>query len=105
GRLSRWLVAIADAPGAVPYLYLGGLSLALFVPLLGSFGLWDPYEIRVADVAKAMAHAKSWAIPQGVATGGPKPPLLYWALAAGWRGPRGRRSTSRARARGGRCAT
>jgi 4-amino-4-deoxy-L-arabinose transferase-like glycosyltransferase len=56
------------------------LGLLLFFPGLSAFGLWDPYEIRVADAARALAT--------GTWTFGPQlghPPLLVWIVAAGFK--------------------
>lgn len=39
----------------VCYALLAALALALFFPRLGSFGFWDPYEVRVADLARNVA--------------------------------------------------
>jgi 4-amino-4-deoxy-L-arabinose transferase-like glycosyltransferase len=43
------------------YALLGAMALALFVPRLGSFGFWDPYEIRVADAARATLRGSTLA--------------------------------------------
>lgn len=40
---------------AVSYALLLALGLALFIPRLGSFGFWDPYEVRLADAARNVA--------------------------------------------------
>ncbi|MDB4964322.1 MAG: hypothetical protein JWN44_11 [Myxococcales bacterium] len=40
---------------AVSYALCAALGLALFVPRLGSFGFWDPYEVRLADAARTLA--------------------------------------------------
>jgi hypothetical protein len=57
---------------------LGGI---LFLPGLKSFGFWDPYEIRVADAARALAQAPDW-------TWGPqlgRPPAVIWLVALGFK--------------------
>lgn len=40
----------------VSYALLAALGLVLFLPGLGSFGFWDPYEVRVADAARNMVQ-------------------------------------------------
>ncbi len=41
------------------YALLAALALVLFLPGLGSFGFWDPYEIKIADAARAVAQGDS----------------------------------------------
>ncbi|MSP60353.1 MAG: hypothetical protein EXR72_08430 [Myxococcales bacterium] len=36
---------------------IAALGLCLFLPMLGSFGLWDPHEVKIADLAKEVAAA------------------------------------------------
>jgi 4-amino-4-deoxy-L-arabinose transferase-like glycosyltransferase len=59
---------------------LAAVGVALFLPRLGSFGFWDPYEIRIADAARVVTTTHHW-------TFGPqlgKPPALVWLIAAGF---------------------
>jgi 4-amino-4-deoxy-L-arabinose transferase-like glycosyltransferase len=58
---------------------LAALGLLLFFPFLSSFGLWDPYEIRVADAARALGQHWSWGAQLG------RPPMLVWAVAIGFK--------------------
>ena len=46
----------------VCYALLAALALVLFFPGLGSFGFWDPYEVKIADAARnvATAHRPRW---------------------------------------------
>ncbi len=67
--LDRW------APLLV--LLLGAL---LYLPGIGSFGLWDPHEVRIADAAKEVALSEGWEV-----RGAPRPPLPVWLVAAGFR--------------------
>ncbi|HZS38014.1 MAG TPA: glycosyltransferase family 39 protein [Polyangia bacterium] len=58
---------------------LAALGLLLFFPFLSSFGLWDPYEIRIADAARALDQHWTWGPQLG------KPPLLVWAVTIGFK--------------------
>jgi 4-amino-4-deoxy-L-arabinose transferase-like glycosyltransferase len=60
---------------------LTALGLLLFFPGLGSFGFWDPYEIRVADAARMVTTANHWA--WGPQLG--RPPAPVWMVAAGFK--------------------
>jgi hypothetical protein len=52
----------------------------LFLPALGSFGFWDPYEIRYADAARAVVqNGFSFAPQLG------RPPLETWLVAGGFK--------------------
>ena len=52
---------------------LAAVGLALFIPRLGAFGFWDPYEIRIADAARVVTTTHHWSfLPQPSA----KPPAL-----------------------------
>lgn len=57
------------------------LGLLLFFPGLGSFGLWDPYEIRIADAARAVVTVGRWTTAPQLG----KPPAEILAVAAGFR--------------------
>jgi 4-amino-4-deoxy-L-arabinose transferase-like glycosyltransferase len=60
---------------------LAVLGLLLFFPGLGAFGLWDPYEIRLADAARALTQSASWG--WGAQLG--KPPMQIWWIAYGFK--------------------
>jgi 4-amino-4-deoxy-L-arabinose transferase-like glycosyltransferase len=60
---------------------LAALGLFLFLPRLGSFGFWDPYEIRIADAARALAQAPHWSVAPQLG----KPPALVWLVAGGFK--------------------
>lgn len=81
--LNTWINSLTARRGARAPLALLALAALLFLPLLGHDGLWDPAEVRIADVAKEMAHGHSWIVPARAP--GPHTPLLYWALSAGYR--------------------
>jgi 4-amino-4-deoxy-L-arabinose transferase-like glycosyltransferase len=61
---------------------LGGLGLALFFPGIGSFGLWDPYEVRIADVARAIVTGHGTFADAGRQLG--RPPLPVWLVTIGF---------------------
>jgi Dolichyl-phosphate-mannose-protein mannosyltransferase len=64
------------------YALLAALALALFVPRLGSYGFWDPYEIRIADAARA--HAAGQPLVQAAAQLG-RPAVAVALATAGFR--------------------
>lgn len=65
-------------------LILALLGALLFLPLLGSFGLWDPHEVRIADLAKeAMASGAGPTSPGRIAI--QRPPLTLWLIGVGFR--------------------
>jgi hypothetical protein len=68
--IRRWYTALVALVG-----------LLLFVPRLGSFGFWDPYEIRVADAARIVAQSGSWNLAPQMG----KSPVLVWLVASGFR--------------------
>ena len=57
------------------------LGVLLLLPMLGKHGLWEPYEIRIADIAKEVASSGGWAMPAR----SPRPPLVVWLITAGFR--------------------
>jgi hypothetical protein len=62
---------------------LAALGIALYLPGIGSFGLWDPYEVRIADAARGLAtgsaHWGDTARQLGHA------PLGVWLVACGFK--------------------
>ncbi len=64
------------------YALLAALALALFVPGLGSYGFWDPYEIRIADAARA--HANGAPLAQAATQLG-RPAIAVALAASGFR--------------------
>lgn len=52
-------------------------AVALF-PRLGGFGLWEPHEIAVADLAREVAKKGSWGEIYSS-----RPPLTVWLIAGG----------------------
>jgi 4-amino-4-deoxy-L-arabinose transferase-like glycosyltransferase len=67
----------------LPVLVLVVLGLALYLPRLGSPGLWDPWEPKYAQTAREMADASDWVIPHyRMDERLNKAPLTYWLIAA-----------------------
>ena len=58
---------------------LAGIAAVLLLVGLSSFGLWDPYEIRVADAARA------WLQQGGLGPQLGRPPMPVWWVAAGFK--------------------
>jgi 4-amino-4-deoxy-L-arabinose transferase-like glycosyltransferase len=61
-------------------LVVAALGLVLFLPLLGSFGLWEPHEVRIADVAKDVLAAPGGVVPSKVAMQRP-----HWLVVQGFK--------------------
>lgn len=71
------------------------LALALFIPFLGSFGLWDPWETHYGEVARQILERNDWISTwwgshwedaSGNQEGGyfySKPILLMWLMSMG----------------------
>jgi 4-amino-4-deoxy-L-arabinose transferase-like glycosyltransferase len=60
------------------------LALALFVPWLGSVGLWDPWEPHYGEVAREMIWRHDYVNPWWQsAPFYSKPPLLMWMMSVG----------------------
>lgn len=78
---------VSDRPtrlsAPLAYALLAALGLALFVPRLGSFGFWDPYEIHIADVARTMVQAGTGLGPATHQLG--RPPAVVALVAAGFK--------------------
>jgi 4-amino-4-deoxy-L-arabinose transferase-like glycosyltransferase len=64
------------------WIALALVGAALLLPLLGMYGLWDPHEVHVADIAREMAHTKTFRVPPRF---GGKPALVLAAISAGYR--------------------
>ena len=64
-------------------------GLLLYVPLAGTYGLWDPWETHYSEVARQMTHRGDFislwwpGSPQDPASGvfWSKPVLTFWMLA------------------------
>lgn len=71
-RIPTWLIVLI-------------LGSALVLPMLGSYGLWDPIEIKHADVARDLSESGNFT---DVTVGGkysPRPVMYVWLLAAGFK--------------------
>ncbi len=67
----------------VCYALLAALALVLFFPRLGSFGFWDPYEIKVADAARNIVTGQGSLAQATHALG--RPPATVSLVATGFR--------------------
>src|SRR5687767_6962766 len=54
------------------------LAAVALLPRLGGFGLWEPHEIAVADLAREVAKKGSWGEIYSS-----RPPLTVWLIAGG----------------------
>ena len=64
------------------WVWLLAIGAVLILPMLGSFGLWDPAEIKHADIARAVAAKGSFG---DITVGGkyaPSSVLYVWLIAA-----------------------
>lgn len=79
--MNRWL---PDAFARRPLVPLLVLAAALLLWHLGAYGLWESTEARYAEIAARMVRSGDWLTPRlnGIAHFD-KPPLAYWASAAG----------------------
>ena len=95
-RSSRWLIApkrVAQDRLIIGALMLG--LLALYMPNLGGYGLYDPWETHYGEVARNMVETGNyidpfWGAPWDVngvkrerAGFYSKPPLTMWLMSAG----------------------
>ncbi len=82
--MERWMT------GWRPWLLVAFLGCVLYLPFLGSVGLWDPWEPHYAEVAREMVERGDWLVPtwevsEGQSEGGKhffsKPALSMWLVA------------------------
>jgi 4-amino-4-deoxy-L-arabinose transferase-like glycosyltransferase len=61
-----------------------GLVLAIYLPRLGSFTLWDPWESRYAEIARGMLEDHDWIRMKWATEGADhtKPVLTFWMISA-----------------------
>ena len=73
GRVRAWELVLVVA-----------LLLAMYLPRLGSFTLWDPWESRYSETARTMLEDEDW-IRMRWGPEGPdhtKPVLTFWLISA-----------------------
>src|SRR5262245_10215381 len=69
-------MSLAEKLRRVPSVGWAAMFAVLIVfPLIGSFGFWDPWELNVAERARAMVRAHSLMDPTVGGQQGPEPPL------------------------------
>jgi 4-amino-4-deoxy-L-arabinose transferase-like glycosyltransferase len=79
--LARWRRLPAEARGVA---LVVAFSALVFVPWLGSTGLWDPWEPHYGEVAREMLVRRDWVFPYWESSYFfSKPVLLMWLTAAG----------------------
>ena len=82
---------------------LGGLLL--YVPLAGTYGLWDPWETHYSEVARQMTHRGDYislwwpGSPRDPEVFWSKPVLSFWLMSIGDAHRRHRPARRRRRAR------
>ncbi len=86
GFLARWLA------GWRPWAAVAVLGCMLYLPFLGTSGLWDPWETHYAEVAREMVVSGNWLEPTWEHSPGKsrdrkyfysKPTLSLWLMAIG----------------------
>lgn len=68
-----------------PWILILLIGSLIWLPGLGSFGLWDPVEIKQADLAQEVAKTGSWHDVTIDGRYSPRPPLYIWAVALGFK--------------------
>ncbi|MEY4577990.1 MAG: hypothetical protein RL701_2693, partial [Pseudomonadota bacterium] len=69
-----------------PALFVFVVASALYLPLLGSFGLWDPWETHYGEVSREILGRDDWVSLWWAQDGWfwSKPILIFWAEALTW---------------------
>jgi 4-amino-4-deoxy-L-arabinose transferase-like glycosyltransferase len=87
-----WVIAAALAVLALsavrrPALLLFVVASALFLPSLGVYGLWDPWETHYGEVAREILARDDWISLWWAQDGWfwSKPILIFWSEALNWR--------------------
>src|SRR5262245_57317853 len=80
-------VAVTTAPSALAsvrtweVVLVSLLGIALFLPLLGSYSLWDPWEGHYGEVARRMLEDHDWVVTRWQdEVFRSKPPLTFWLM-------------------------
>ncbi|MCB9557239.1 MAG: glycosyltransferase family 39 protein [Deltaproteobacteria bacterium] len=66
-------------------LFVVVFGLLMFLPQLGSFGLWEPAEMRHADMARDLSASGNYRDLTVAGKHTPRPALYSWLLAAGFK--------------------
>ena len=76
------LLSAVRRPGLLVFV----ISAALYLPLLGSFGLWDPWETHYGEVTREILSRDDWVSLWWAQDGWfwSKPILIFWAEALTW---------------------
>ena len=78
-----WIYGKVDSDGRATLAVLI-LGVLLFIPFLGSLGLWDPWETHYGEVARAMVQRNDYVYPYWEsAYFFSKPVLTLWLMALG----------------------
>jgi 4-amino-4-deoxy-L-arabinose transferase-like glycosyltransferase len=73
GRVRPWELALVV-----------GLLLAMYLPRLGSYSLWDPWEAHYSEVARGMLEDHDWIkMKWNTEAFRSKPVLTFWLISAG----------------------
>ncbi len=70
----------------LPYLVVASIPLGLYLPLLGTQGLWDPWETHYAEVARRILVDGDWiTLRWHDELFFSKPVFLFWTMAASFK--------------------
>ncbi len=56
-RIVHWLAGTAEKRIALALLCLCAM---IYIPLAGTYGMWDPWETHYGEIARQMAHRNDW---------------------------------------------
>lgn len=84
--IGAFLLALAPSAFRRPGLAVFVIVSALYLPLLGVYGLWDPWETHYGEVAREMLSRDDWISLWWAQDGWfwSKPILIFWSSALSW---------------------